>query len=67
MLMFFESVPVSLTTKCNRSTEVHRDRAILNTCTVCFSYDVFKKCIKHGAKKNWGILISQIFSVVSIV
>ena len=40
MLMFLK-VSVSLTIECNRSTEVHRDRAILNTCTVCFSCDVF--------------------------
>ena len=39
MLMFLK-VSVSLTIECNRSTEVHRDRAILNTCTVCFSCDV---------------------------
>ena len=65
MLMFLKA-SVSLTIECNRSTEVHRDRTILNTCAVCFSCGVFINVLNMVPKNLKGNLISQIFFVVSI-
>ena len=64
-MFFFLKVSVSLTLECKRSTKLHRDKAILNTCnfslSVCFSCDVFLKGIIHGGKNIKGVLISLFF------